>query len=108
MQPGSLHSRVFHVRKQAFQISQVVLFHHLVSSFFDLFYHLLVLSSLLMGLFRCGCPGQSRYGLDPILEGTQTWKLGHGGSSKEMKREMLSIYIHYTIEVLICQAYLSL
>src|SRR5450631_1438305 len=56
MQPGSLHSRIFHLRKKAFQISQVVLFHHLVSSFFDLFYHLLVLSSLLMGLFRCDCP----------------------------------------------------
>ena len=49
MQPGSLHARVFHLRKKAFQISQVVLFHHLVSSFFDLFYHLLILSSLLMG-----------------------------------------------------------
>ena len=34
-------------------------------------------------------------GLDPILGGTQTWKLGHGGSSKEMKREILSVYIHF-------------
>src|ERR1019366_4547915 len=41
-------------------------------------------------------------GLDPILEGTQTWKLGRGSSSREMKREMSSLYIHYTIEVLIC------
>jgi hypothetical protein len=41
------------------------------------------------------------------LEGTQTWKLGRGSSSKEMKREMSSLYIHYTIEVLICQAFLS-
>src|SRR6266436_3149343 len=57
MQLGSLHSRVFHLRKDAFQVSQVVLFHHIVSSFFDLFYHLL-LSLLLMGLFRCDCPAR--------------------------------------------------
>src|SRR5712691_7128369 len=38
------------------RISSVVLFHHLVSRFFDLVYHLLVLSFLWMGLFRCDCP----------------------------------------------------
>jgi len=41
---GSLHPRVFHLRKQAFQISSVVLLHLLASRFFGLFYHLLFLS----------------------------------------------------------------
>src|SRR5258708_8153254 len=30
----------------------------MVSSFFDLFYHLLLFSFLLMSLFRCDCPGR--------------------------------------------------
>src|SRR6266567_8479342 len=56
MQLASLQARVFHLRKKAFQISSVVLFHRGVSCFFDLFYHLLVSVFLLMGLFRCDCP----------------------------------------------------
>jgi hypothetical protein len=56
MQLGSLHARVFHLRKKAFQILSVVLFHIVLSSFFDLFYHLFILVLLCMGLCRCDCP----------------------------------------------------
>jgi hypothetical protein len=64
MKLGSFYSRVFHLRKNAFKVSQVVFFHPLASSFFDLFYHLPIISFLRMSLFRCDCPADGPQTID--------------------------------------------